>query len=245
MEQCQEVIGTTTTHLDTSNLARSLATRINTADIQAQLLFLSGQYLFVSTQENRTTYKFLSPSSVKAAFDNVPLHSGFLPANTICWGINGFGEYLVQYIPPHNQVVTLINSTDNRLVTLTVSMPGMVFMGWGLSYWMWCVKDKQVTRESQLFHAPLPNVMLDGAICFGTTPHSLCSALGIGSTWDGFWSSPFNDHMVQSKSIEFPRDVRSQLLKLHGQKAKRYPLKDLISCKKNVAEVVESIIKLR
>lgn len=99
MEQCEEIISPKT-YLDTSAVARSLATRTNTADVQAQLLFLSGQYLFVSTQESRITYKFLSPSSVKAAFDNIPLDSGFLPTNTICWGINGFGEYLVQYIPP-------------------------------------------------------------------------------------------------------------------------------------------------
>ena len=243
MEQCQEIISPKT-YLDTSAVARSLATRTNTADVQAQLLFLSGQYLLVSTQESRTTYKFLSPSSVKAAFDNVPLDSGFLPTNTICWGINGFGEYLVQYIPPHQQVITLTNLTDNRLLTLTVPMPGIVFMGWDLHYWIWSVKDRQITPQTQLFSAPLPNVTNnDGAICFGTTPHSPCSASGIGRSWDGFWSSPFNDHTVQSKSKEVPRDERSQLLKLHGQKAKRYPLKDLISCNKNVAQTIESIVK--
>lgn len=242
MEQCQALIRATTS-LDTSALARSLATKTCDSQVQAQLLFLPGQYLFATNQGSRTNYKFLSPSSVKAAFSNIPIDSDFLPPNTIKWGINSDGEYLVQYIPPHQQGVTLTNSTESRLLAITVPMPGMIFMGWGLHYWLWCVKDKQLTPESQLFHVPLPNVMQNGAICFGTTPHSPCSALGIGRSWNGFWSSPFNDHTVQSKSKEFPTDVRSQLLKLHGQKTKRYPLKDLVSCNKNVTEAIESIIK--
>lgn len=242
MEQCQALIRPTTS-LDTSALARSLATKTCDSQVQAQLLFLPGQYLFATNQGSRTNYKFLSPSSVKAAFSNIPIDSDFLPPNTIKWGTNSGGEYLVQYIPPRQQGVTLTNSTESRLLAITVPMPGMIFMGWGLHYWLWCVKDKQLTPESQLFHVPLPNVMQNGAICFGTTPHSPCSALGIGRSWDGFWSSPFNDHTVQLKSKEFPTDVRSQLLKLHGQKTKRYPLKDLVSCNKNVTEAIESIIK--
>ncbi|WP_009630154.1 hypothetical protein [Synechocystis sp. PCC 7509] len=244
MEQCQEI---SKQALNTSDIARSLANRTDNPNIQAQLLFMEGQYLFVDNQTDRKTYKFLSPSSVKEAFSNLPLSSGFLPANTIQWGMRDACEYLVQYIPPHQQALTLSNAGGDRLVTITIPIPGMLFMGWGLKYWLWSVKDKQLTPESQLFHAPLPNVMETGAICFGTTPFSPCSASNIVKTWDGFWHSPFNDHVVQSKSNKFPKDVRSQLLQLHGKekKARTYPLSDLISFKQNVSSVIKSIIEAR
>ncbi len=213
--------------LDTSAIARCIATKTNNPDIQAQLLFLSGQYILVTTEGDRTDYKFVSPNSVKEAFVAEPTDSGFLPVNTVRWGHNSRGEYLVQFYPPKLYQFALTNFADDSLIMLNVPMPGLLFAGCDRNYWLWATATKKFDAEAKLYNAPLPNIS-GGTICFGDNKPAPCSPLGIAHAWKMLWLSPFSDHSTQNKSKNEPADVRKSLLNLHNRKARRYPIKDLV-----------------
>ncbi len=227
--------------LNISAIAHSITTKTINTEILAQLLFLPGQYLLVYAEDDRTLYKLLSPEALREAFVAEPIDSGWLPPNTVKWGKCYKGEWLVQFYPPQRYHPLLSNSNINT--TITVAMPGLVFVGCDCKYWLWAVKGKQFHPNSQLFHAPLPNVMEDGSICFGSNSPAPCSPTGIMNSWELFWISAFNDHMVQHKSKSYPLDVRSHLQKLHHNNSKNYPARDLVPLSnKSIADAIEQII---
>ncbi|MBO3458447.1 prokaryotic E2 ligase family D protein [Aetokthonos hydrillicola Thurmond2011] len=227
--------------LNMSAIAHSITSRNINTEILAQLLFLPGQYLLVYAEDDRTSYKLLSPEGLREAFVGEPIDSGWLPPNTVKWGKCYKGEWLVQFYPP--QRYRLLLSNFNANTTITVAMPALVFMGCGCKYWLWAVKGKQFNYNDQLFHAPLPNIMEDGSICFGDTSPVPCSPIGIMKSWELFWTSVFNEHMVQRKSKSYPLDVRSHLQKLHHNNSKKYPSRDLVPINnKSIADAIEHIL---
>ena len=232
MEQIEQGILEVTSPLklpaiDVGAIARTVAAKTASADIPAQLLFLPGQYLLVTRVSEAVTYKFLPPFAVTSAFSNEPIDSGWLPANTMRWGRSERGEWIMQFYPPRRYDIVLTNNSS-KSISLNVPMPAFVFLGYGTDYWLWAIPCKQFDPQSQLCHAPLPNVMASGAICFGDSSPPPCSPQGIGEAWKLFWSSPFSDHAVSYKSKSCPNDVREHLRKLHERKTKQYPTQDLV-----------------
>jgi hypothetical protein len=151
--------------LDVGAIALAVATKTVDADILAQLLFLPGQYLLVTKEDRATNYKFVSPAALKAAFANEPVDSGWLTSNTVRWGDCHQGEWLVQFYPPRRYQLALERFTADA--PISTPLPGFVFVGCDLKYWIWAVKSNSFDPNLALFHAPLPNVMSDGSICFG------------------------------------------------------------------------------
>ena len=135
----------------------------------AALLFLGGQYLFRWKQDGAIHSKFVSPASVRAAFSIEPLDSDWLLPTVRRWGINASGAWAVMFIPParHEFIFDDIMK-DQPTTTLTLPMPGLVFMATGTQGYIWALKD-DFTPDASLYRAPLPNVYNDtGAICFGS-----------------------------------------------------------------------------
>jgi PRTRC genetic system protein B len=248
MEQsCQNILEVTSTLklpvIDVGAIARTVATKTASADIPAQLLFLPGQYLLVTRVSETVTYKFLSPEAVTAAFTNKAIDSGWLPASIVRWGRSERGEWAVQFYPPRRYNIVFSNNRS-KSISLNVPMPGFVFLGCGTDYWIWAVLGKQFDPQSQLYHAPLPNVMASGAICFGDSSPTPCSPQGIGEACQLFWSSPFSDHAVEDKSKSHRADVRSLLGELSNRKSKKYPMADLKAIpNKTVNTIIEQIVQ--
>lgn len=233
---------TTLPQLDVGAIALAVATKTVDANILAQLLFLPGQYLLVTQEDRATTYKFVSPAALKAAFANEPVDSGWLASNTVRWGHCHKGEWLIQFYPPSRYQLALDRFTADT--PISIPLPGFVFVSCDLKYWIWAVKSNSFDPDLALFHAPLPNVMPDGSICFGDNSPPRCSPLGIVRAWDLFWRSPFNDHVVHGKSKAHSRDVRLGLLSLHRKGSRKYPLRDLVPLSnKTVSSAVEQIIQ--
>lgn len=232
MEQsCQNILEVTSTlklpAIDVGAIARTVATKTASADIPAQLLFLPGQYLLVTRVSETVTYKFLSPEAVTAAFTNQAIDSGWLPASIVRWGRSERGEWAMQFYPPRRYNIVFSNNRS-KSISLNLPMPGFVFLGCGNDYWIWAVLGKQFDPQSQLCHAPLPNVMANGAICFGDSSPTPCSSQGIVQACQLFWSSPFSDHAVEDKSKSHQADVRNFLCELSNRKLKKYPIADLV-----------------
>jgi len=247
MEFCSQVVLPAATtpalpQLDVGAIALAVATKTVDADILAQLLFLPGQYLLVTQEDRDTTYKFVSPATLKAAFANEPVDSGWLASNTVRWGHCRQGEWSVQFYPPRRYQLALERFTADA--PISIPLPGFVIVGCDLKYWIWAVKSNSFDPNLALFHAPLPNVMSDGSICFGDNSAPKCSPLGIVRAWDLFWRSPFNDHVVHGKSKAHSRDVRLGLRSLHCKGSRKYPWRDLVPLSnKTVSSAVEQIIQ--
>lgn len=198
--------------------------------ISAALFFLGNQELFAFYWKDDRTHqehcKFVSADSVRMAFGRTPFESGWLPPNTLRFGVSEQGvRWLAMFIPPgihHLQV----EDDERGLLQVQVPLPGLIFTGRGYSYWVWATKESQPSGQSIVYHAPLSNVAGDGSICFGANVYPTAEAETIEKAMHLFLTSPFNGHQSNGKSRSFPGDVRYLLFDLAKQG--QFPLDDLV-----------------
>ncbi|MDZ4878143.1 MAG: hypothetical protein CLLPBCKN_007578 [Chroococcidiopsis cubana SAG 39.79] len=208
-------------------IARTIAHTVPEDEILGHLLILRGQYIFVSKAQDGVEYKPVSPEAVAAAFSTPAIDSGWLSNNIVRWGQGKNGEWILLYFPPQKYNI-LLQNVNNQSLQLAVTLPALLFVGIGRTYYIWAMKGRAFDPAGNLYAAPLPNVMGEGSICFGNNLVPQCNSQNIVEAWNLFWSSPFNSDAVSHKSKHFPEDIRNQLILLHDKKAKRYPVSDLV-----------------
>jgi len=167
------------------------------------------------------------PVLVRAAFSNVAIDSGYLPANVIRLGINDGVQWMAVYVPPASYRFTLLDDRQEASV-IGVGLPGLVLCGRGSQYWMWAVKDHPVSPNSAVYHVPLPNVGLDGTMCFGTNRAPVASGPTILQALHLFLDSPFNDHWATGKSRARPGDIRLRLHEIAEWEPPVFPEEELV-----------------
>jgi hypothetical protein len=215
---------------------------------RAALLFLEGQYALYHEVNNEAALKMLSPASVRAAFGKLPVDSGWLAPAVRRWGHTPKGEYAVMFLPAatyplrltHDETVKAAGT--RRFSRLDVPLPALVFAGRGTAYAVWACAETEPTPTATTYHAPLPNVHPDGAICFGENHPPKASPATLQAAWELFIASPFNGHLARGKSRAHADDVRLQLMTLPANGDKEpgaaYPIRDLVSCRATVDRVV-------
>jgi hypothetical protein len=199
---------------------------------EAGLLRISSALLFAGNNELcaywwRDSYsgqqhaELRDPVLVKAAFNDAFLDSGYLPSGVIRLGISRNVRWLAVHVPPATYTLTL---HDDRKKTkpraLTVGLPGFVLCGYGNQYWIWAVKERQISARTPVFRYPLPNVGGDGTMCFGANQPPQADGPTIMQAMQLFFDSPFNDHWAEAKAIGHPGDIRTYLQQLAGAGAK-------------------------
>jgi hypothetical protein len=120
---------------------------------------------------------------------------------------------------------------NGEAVAVQIPLPGLVFAGAGLHYYLWAVKAKEFSPVLPAYHAPLPNIYPDGRICWGSNQVEAVTAQNVVATWKLFITSPFNTHLVQGKSKQYPENILLQLAKLGITWRKTYPTSDLLPLK--------------
>jgi PRTRC genetic system protein B len=224
-------------------------------DEQAALIFVGEQYLFRyrDKQTGGVNVKFISPSSVAAAFAQIRVDSGWLPSNLLRWGIGAGGEWVVSFVPPGLSELAFENDgsfgagsdTPSKVsdsIVLNVPLPGLVFLGYGVRYFIWAVTQKPGSTI-QTYHAPLPNVDHQGQICFGSNRVPPASTSTLSATWQLFRSAPFSSHLANGKSRRFPEDVRVKLFELARRHRRRYPVRDLLPMNRTLEQVIDSTLR--
>ncbi|WP_019488098.1 hypothetical protein [Kamptonema formosum] len=209
--------------------------------IQAELLFIEGgTYILHYQSAGSSKYKCLSPATLRAAFANTPIDSGWInpESGIVRWGTGSVGEWTIKFVPPQKHEIDLLESKH------LVPLPAMVFFGLKSDYWVWAIKGSKFDPEAEAFHVPLPNVYLHsyqscGRICWGDNKPPVASPNNITKAWEMFISSPFNGHLSDGKSRAQPSDVRGQLEK--AVKRSSYPVKDLIATQQTIAKLVAVI----
>ena len=204
---------------------------------KAELIFLDGQYLFHYREGKQEHYKLLSPASVRQAFSNEPIDSGWIPFGVVRWGIAARGEWVVMFVHPKAHKLDFGSNE-----TLTVALPSFIFLGVGKYYYIWAITGETFDPGSTAFHAPLPNVRPGGDICFGNNIPPSANCQTIAQAWDLFMQSEFNGDLANGKSRSQPNDVREKLRSVAKRRSRAYPVKDLQVCRNSIANVVETVI---
>ncbi|MEL6580278.1 MAG: hypothetical protein AAFQ14_11030 [Cyanobacteria bacterium J06621_12] len=214
----------------------------NLDHLDAELLFVDRNYILHYLEGNRHIYKSLTSDILRRAFDNEPTDTGWLPKNIIRHGSTTIGNWVVCFFPQQRYRLQVQSEQ------LYVPLPSLVFVGIFNSYYVWAIKKTRFNSQLLIHHAPLPNVMNDGRVCWGNICPLIASLSTIESTWWKFIGSTFNRDYTQGKSIKFDNII--QQLKLQNRRARisnrsRYPTSDLIPIRDNltVEEAVEYVTK--
>ncbi|MFN6474026.1 MAG: hypothetical protein RMY36_030725 [Nostoc sp. SerVER01] len=206
----------------------------SSANSPPALIFLEGQYVFRWTEEGKVKAKLISSSSVRAAFANEPIDSGWLGANIVRCGVCGKGNWSVRFSPPSK--LNLLLQLAQGIEEIAVPMPGLVFFGIHQTYYIWAIKEAVFRPTAILYHAPLPNVSsggdghgnIPGQICFGDNSLPVATPSGMDKAWQIFCNTPFTDHLINGKSVKYDKDIRSLLLALFDSNKSKYPAKELV-----------------
>ncbi|MFN6475359.1 hypothetical protein [Nostoc sp. DedQUE07] len=207
---------------------------VSSANEPPILIFLDGQYVFRWVESGRVQTKLISSASVRAAFSNEPIDSGWLNNNIIRCGVCAKGDWCVRFSPP-GKLDLLLYFKESGVEKISVPMPGLVFFGIAEKYYIWAIKEDEFSPKSIAYHAPLPNVSTDknqydgdiaGRICFGQNFLPSANPAGIEKAWQIFFAAAFTDHLVDGKSTKNRSDIRTSLLLLKGKK--KYPKGTLI-----------------
>lgn len=193
---------------------------------QAALYWVDDQYLFehVATDGARQV-KFLGAASLREAFVQEPVDSGWLPHNVARCGVGGRGAWMVRWHEPAVYSVRIAGRTR----PLRIPLPSLVWFGQGTHYYIWAAREKKFSPKAALYCAPVANVNRLGLICFGQNAHPDVGKGGFDKAWETFWQAPFNQDHDDGKSKKFPRAINDQLRLLARTKATQYPLNDLVS----------------
>lgn len=175
--------------------------------------------------------------AAKVTFD-----TGFLDGNTLLVRQDGVKKMVVEYRAPQKTGLFL----DGSETALRAPLPGLVMIrvtagDKAPQYGVYAVKRRPENLDIPLFHAPIPNVFGSGAICWGTVQRVEDAALrgsSLADDWAMLIGSSFGNHACSGKSRSHPQDIRAKLVALEAQKAKRYPVSDLIPVKKTLAHLL-------
>jgi PRTRC genetic system protein B len=182
-------------------------------------------------QEGGTASYPISLSDLAAVLADVPVSSGLLPANTLFWQRREGEAYLGVYVPGRRWDV-LVGGRQ-----LTIPLPPLVFTGRGSRYAVYALKERPQDGHCRLYHAPCPNVHLHGAICQGSAPFPTCAPETIVPALHLFLEgSGFNGDLAQGKCRSHPKNVLALWEEVAGKK--RFPLAELVDCKKELRDLL-------
>jgi hypothetical protein len=218
-----------------------------TAALQEQsnltLEFYSFGVLLRKREGDAVTEFAVDPEQIALALAaKVTFDTGLLSEDTLLVRQDGVKRLVVEYRRPQKTGIYLEGSD----APVRVALPPLLLIRTTTEdknpqYQVYAVKARPTTLDTQLFHAPLPNIFSSGSICWGSVRRVDDSALQTNSLitdWAHLLGSPFGNHAVNSKSKSHPHDIRQKLVELEARKARVYPKSDLIPVKRTLAQVL-------
>ncbi|NWJ47027.1 MAG: hypothetical protein HXX08_14285 [Chloroflexi bacterium] len=216
--------------------------------VVGQLLFLENEQAVFGYRNRQGVelWKYLSTETLRQAFSQLPVDTGWLPPGLVRWGILAGQEWAVQFIPPGTHSLILLEGVQAIERRLKVPLPGLVLAGSGTNYYVWATKSRGFDPAGKLYLAPLPNLGGNGLVCYGSNRVPETSTGTIGEAWNMFIQTPFNEHQANNKCRRHPEDVRQLLYRLEG--CSKFPVRELIGYsgregqQVTVAQAVEKLV---
>lgn len=170
----------------------------------------------------------ISPEALAQALGKLPISAGLLPEGTISAGLHQGDPFYVQHVRP--AVKRLQVDEGGKAVFYNVELPPLIWAGWRNNYRIFALGSIQaLTADTQLYHAPLPNVYPQGTICWGNVRPPVATTTAVAAALKLFLEdSQFNGHLDDGK-----RRAGGSVLTLWRKLAKEqtppaYPLADLV-----------------
>lgn len=189
-------------------------------------LTLTDETLWLTRHDARgapaATYP-VSAGDVAAAFNDFGASTGLLPEHTLFWQSERGRLRIGIWLPPAAHRITF--AAGRRDERLLVPLPGLVFVGRETQYWIYAAPERPASERQSLYHAPLPNVSVNGSICAGDVKFPKCAPGTIGQAADLFFESVFNHDLSQGKVRRDGGSLLKFLRSLRGQVA--FPLEQL------------------
>jgi PRTRC genetic system protein B len=215
---------------------------------QASLHYLDAHVVFVSQKGDQLVEKVLVFDQVAGAHTRVSTDTGWVTTDLKRWGSSDGTRWAVKYIPPQPHRLILPRALDDAAEAAEddqvaeVRLPGLVFFGYGKTYYVWALPGKEFDERATLLHAPLPNVYDDGHICWGNNTAPEVAERFCDPAWSIFQRSPYTSNETTGKSRRNMDDVRKTLLALAERGARAaYPVSDLVPFKLTLADAVEHV----
>lgn len=199
-----------------------------------QLTFYRAGIILRKPTENGafTEYPVNPDDIAKALSKPVVFSTGLITLNTIFVQTDGLTTTVAEYRPPQVTVMRLEGSD----APVEVPLPPLIMIrrsnGEVANYLVTAVKKRPTSLDTPTYHAPLCNVYNDGRICWGSVPKVSSDSLksvDVTEDWHQLLHSMFTPHGVSGKSYRFSSDIRKMYLDLEQKKAKKYPIRDLVS----------------
>lgn len=213
------------------------------ADASAALYFLPGQYLFADLKESSVSLKALSSDQVARAFRMVHTDTGWLGKRVLRYREAPEGNAILSYEPAAIRRIT-VSHADRGLVELAVPLPALVLLGKGDEYHLWAAASTQVTANTNLAVAPLPNIG-SNKICFGKNEVPETHPSTLSEVWKLIFDTPFNADHTGERCHSEPHDIRDLLWKLAADKVRKFPKSELILSTATVEDAWETIVEQR
>lgn len=188
----------------------------------------TGHYLYqrrTSTEPLTYRYKCISPDTLRIAFDNTSIDSGWISPGVVRCGTSIGGRWAVLVIPPAHHTIDLSYAGK-----ITIPLPALALIGLERTYWICAIAGEVFDPSALCYHAPLPNVYDSLKICWGSNTPAIASPQTLPQAWNDFITSPFSNHLIHGKSTskKCQFDICKQLIALHQNRTKRYPSKTLV-----------------
>jgi PRTRC genetic system protein B len=217
------------TDSENNKLLPPLMYPLNGAD--AAILFFKGQLVFKWKDGSIEKSKCISMAAAQQSFSNMQVDSGWLTPEIVRWGSGLKGEWFIAWLPPAHHQIKLLTTNSKELkrhISITVPLPGLVFIGVENNYHVLAVKEEVFSPAANIYVSPLPNISSDAKICFGNNSLPPFSTKNSKKVIELFFDAPFNGDYCSQKSRKYPEDIRLMLVELASRKARRYPKKDLV-----------------
>jgi len=168
--------------------------------------------------------------------NHVQLHSGFLPASALAWGIEEKNERVVWYVRRGHYEIQV--KQNGAITTLSIPLPAAVLVGKGTTYDVYAVKQQPKTPNAHLYHFPAPNVGDKGRICSGTATFPPASIANMPLAWQTFVQSAFSAHLIQGRCKSESQNVIHLWETLDDKQAKRFPKRELLKMNRQLSSVI-------
>lgn len=212
-------------------------------DASAALYFLPGQYLFADLKESSVSLKALSSDQVARAFRKVHTDTGWLGKRVLRYREAPEGNAILSYEPAAIRKIIVV-FPEKGLVELAVPLPPLILLGKGREYHLWAAASSQISANTSLAVAPLPNIG-SGKICFGKNEVPEAHPSTLSEVWKLIFDTPFNADHAGERCLTGPQDVRELLSKLAADKVKKFPKSELIVSNTTIDDAWETIVEQR
>lgn len=195
-------------------------------ELQVRLDFYKDCILLHDISQGTLTTRMVSAEDLaQALLNNIPMHSGLLPPDTLWWRQKEKLE-IGLWVKPQVWSVALIINPAEPPQRFSLPMPGLIFICSPCQPpSIYAAKRRPQRLDDIIYHAPVFNVFKDGRSCAGSHKYPQ----DVTQIPKSFFSSFFSiDGVMTGRSKKHPDSLYALWQELNGKQ--RYPLDDLVPC---------------